>query len=60
MTELFEKYNDKKEFIENRFNELKNRGLNDENIIAFLIEKEKKENYIVPKKLKSEMYDKVN
>ena len=26
MTELFEKYNDKKEFIENRFNELKNRS----------------------------------
>ena len=60
MTELFEKYKDKKEFIESRFNELKTRGLNDENLIASLIEKEIKENYIVPKKLKSEMYDKVN
>ena len=39
MTELFEKYKDKKEFIENRFNELKNRGLNDEKLIKSLIEK---------------------
>ena len=60
MTELFEKYKDKNEFIEKRANQLKSRGLNDENLIASLIEKEIKENFIVPKKLKSEMYDKVN
>ena len=60
MTELFEKYKDKKEFIENRFNQIKSRGLNDENLNLALIEKEIKTNFIVPKKLKSEMYDKVN
>ena len=31
MTELFEKYKDKKEFIENRAEQMKNRGLDDEN-----------------------------
>ena len=60
MTELFEKYKDKNEFIEKRANQLKSRGLNDENLIASLIEKEFRENFVVPKKLKSEMYDKVN
>ena len=40
MTELFEKYKDKNEFIEKRANQLKNRGLADENLIASLIEKE--------------------
>ncbi|MBQ5884166.1 MAG: hypothetical protein IIW72_06525, partial [Clostridia bacterium] len=60
MTELFEKYKEKNEFIENRFNQLKSRGLNDENLIISLIEKEIIENFVVPKKLKSEMYDKVN
>ena len=45
MTELIEKYQDKKESIENRFNELKNRGLNDDNLIVSLIEKEIKTNF---------------
>lgn len=50
----------KKQFIENRINQLLNRGLNDEKLVISLIEKELKENYVVPKKLKAEMYDKVN
>ncbi len=60
MTEFLNKYPDKREFIENRANQLKSRGLADENLIISLIEKEIKESYIVPRKLKSEMYDKVN
>lgn len=60
MTDFLNKYSDKREFIENRANQLKSRGLADENLIISLIEKEIKESYIVPRKLKSEMYDKVN
>ena len=60
MTELLEKYNEKKDFIEKRAEQLKSRGLNDESLIFSLIEKEIKNDYVVPTKLKSEMYDKVN
>ncbi len=49
-----------KEAAKQRANQLLNRGLNDENLIVSLINKEIKENFIVPKKLKAEMYDKVN
>ena len=53
MTELLEKYNEKKDFIEKRAEQLKSRGLNNESLIFSLIEKEIKNDYVVPKKLNS-------
>jgi len=50
----------KREFAENRIKQLFTRGLTDENLIISLVEKEIKANFVVPKKLKAEMYDKVN
>lgn len=60
MTELLNKFPNKKEFIEKRLAELKSRGLLDEGLVAALIEKEIALDFKVPKKLKAEMYDKVN
>ena len=50
----------RKEAVEKRINQLLKRGLSDENLVVSLVKKELKENYVVPKKLKAEMYDKVN
>ena len=60
MTKLLNKFPNKKEIIEKRITELKSRGLLDEDLIASLIEKEINLDFQVPKKLKAEMYDKVN
>ena len=44
MTELLNKYPDKKDFIEKRINQLKSRGLSDENLAISLVKKELKGN----------------
>ena len=68
MSEILNRYLDnnfkndlnKKESVKSRIEQLLNGGLGDENLIISLIEKELKESFVVPKKLKAEMYDKVN